>query len=468
MTHKSKIQFNSKLEIKGNWWLPGDPRKKVAGTLSYSPGNSIKLKVESFISKKNQNGYEKAIHGVSIDGIKISLFECCRVNSVSSSIGYSSHSFYISIAFFGAHFQEKEISNLKFEKMILYFSNFEDWLGAYAISHNGYDSKMRNNKGDGFALTYKRPSLPSFKIQENKLEIKLCSEVTISHNSRHHKELIHKCSLCINPEKEKLFDWFQKTANDLKDFLSLVSDTQSLYTQMLLYFKDKTENYVSVLHSVMDPSYKINKTLHPSQMIVSFPQIKENFEEIIDLWFKKSNKLRPVFDLFFSLRRNKKLYVESQFLSLIQAVEIFHREKASSSKSKYVEEKEFDKFKEKIESAIQDWPDKNGLKESFSQRLKYANEYSLRQRLKEIFNSLDDGFLDVFFKNDEQFIKDVIILRNNLTHRGPKKGKDYRNKLDRCKIRLSVLLSYLILNEIKVPVNLIVEGLIRKRKHYFD
>lgn len=46
------IKLNEKLECKGYWWLPSKPENKIAGILTYTPNEKIKLElIGSFDSK---------------------------------------------------------------------------------------------------------------------------------------------------------------------------------------------------------------------------------------------------------------------------------------------------------------------------------------------------------------------------------------------------------------------------------
>lgn len=71
------------IEIKGFWWLPSSPDDVVAGILTYTPNDSIKLEligqlhpqtsaVEEFINRKEEN----VIYGFSSDAKEISLLNC--------------------------------------------------------------------------------------------------------------------------------------------------------------------------------------------------------------------------------------------------------------------------------------------------------------------------------------------------------------------------------------------------------
>ena len=71
--------------IKGYWWISNSPDEKVAGVLTYTPGDSLMLEiigqlkpnvsaVEEFINSEN----EDVIYGLSSDAKKITLINCHR------------------------------------------------------------------------------------------------------------------------------------------------------------------------------------------------------------------------------------------------------------------------------------------------------------------------------------------------------------------------------------------------------
>ena len=51
------IKLNEKLECKGYWWLPSKPENKIAGILTYTPNEKIKLEL---IGRKIDENVEKS------------------------------------------------------------------------------------------------------------------------------------------------------------------------------------------------------------------------------------------------------------------------------------------------------------------------------------------------------------------------------------------------------------------------
>ena len=86
------MKLSEAFEYKGYWWLPSEPENKVAGVLSYKPGERITLEligsfdngddaVLSFIRKKE----EAVIHGQLENAKKVTLLTCYPSGSVNLS-----------------------------------------------------------------------------------------------------------------------------------------------------------------------------------------------------------------------------------------------------------------------------------------------------------------------------------------------------------------------------------------------
>ena len=67
-------------------------------------------------------------------------------------------------------------------------------------------------------------------------------------------------------------------------------------------------------------------------MLFKFTDIKDSFEEKINSWIKAYDVIESALNLFFSVRYSQNQYVESEFLSLAQAFETYHRQLNKSSK----------------------------------------------------------------------------------------------------------------------------------------
>jgi len=142
---------------------------------------------------------------------------------------------------------------------------------------------------------------------------------------------------------------------------------------------------------------------------------------------------------------NPRMYLEDRFLSLIQAIESFHRRVYGG---KYLPDEKYDKLYEVLVNGVPEDVESE-LKDRLMEYLKYGNEFSLRKRLKEIFDKYKE-ILDKFIENKKDFIEKVVNTRNYFTHYD-KELKEYAARgedLYRLTQKLRMCLEICLLTEI--------------------
>jgi len=106
------------------------------------------------------------------------------------------------------------------------------------------------------------------------------------------------------------------------------------------------------------------------------------------------------------------MYLEHSFLSLVQAIESYHRR---MHEGKYLSADDYKTVYQTLIEAIPKSPVDKDHYQSLKSRIYYGNEYSLRTRLKRIFKDYED-LLALLIDNKSNFINDVVNLRNYWTH----------------------------------------------------
>jgi hypothetical protein len=154
-----------------------------------------------------------------------------------------------------------------------------------------------------------------------------------------------------------------------------------------------------------------SKKLHPLDMVFFLGDIKDDLERYLDNWFKKAQLIQPVYDLYFATLYSPKMYLQHEFLSLIQALEVYHRRVYGG---KYISDASFKDIYVKLVGAIPEGTAED-FKASLKGKMNYLHEYSLRKRLKKITDNLN-SVIGILIKNTDAFIDDVENTRNFLTH----------------------------------------------------
>jgi flagellar motor switch protein FliG len=131
-------------------------------------------------------------------------------------------------------------------------------------------------------------------------------------------------------------------------------------------------------------------------------------------WFSSDEKLRPVCDLLLGSIYNPDQYVQSTFLSLVQAVESFHRRLYDGN---YLSKEDYENLRKNLAEAIPKDTQKD-IKEKLQSMLAWGNEVSLKVRLKRLLEGIDQGNAAQLAGTTDiqEFTKLIVDIRNYLTH----------------------------------------------------
>ena len=160
------------------------------------------------------------------------------------------------------------------------------------------------------------------------------------------------------------------------------------------------------------------KEIHFSQMMIPYRDLTSYLARFMNNWFNYSDTLEPIYELFFGTYYAQ-LYTHFYFLSLIQAIEAFHR-RIYGDKGEYLSDDDYEPIRRCLTNSIparlpdgRDYP--SGFKEHLTSNIKFGNEYSLRTRLKQLSNIW--GPLDpLLYENTIELNHNIVCTRNYLTH----------------------------------------------------
>lgn len=154
------------------------------------------------------------------------------------------------------------------------------------------------------------------------------------------------------------------------------------------------------------PDSETKSKIHGHDMLFLYGSVANDLEEILNRWLKNHQTSEPAFNLYFASKSGAYKYLDGNFLSLVQGIETLHRR---NSQETSMPEEEFRNLVDTILQSVS--ADKEEL---IKEKLKYANELSLRKRLRKMI----EPFERFFGGKDERrsFISKVVSTRNYLTH----------------------------------------------------
>jgi len=462
---KQNYTLFDNFELKGIWWLPEKPDLRVSGTLKFENEKEISLELlgafREIKSLGSSNFFQPdIILGISDNGKICTLFKNFEVQTRLNFPGIQTSKFHSNYLFIGKHF--KGSNEIRFSSLQVNYTNLENWLATSPFS-----LEIPNNIKGEWKLTHNWPS--EFIAQLPKIKCTIESTHEFNTGGDNLKKILweSKAYLKITPYENKEFDWYWSLVYDLCNFLTLLIG-DSIYIKRLKAYGDDVEalpgknikETVEIFFT--QKKYNPKENIHPFEMIIPFPRISEDIEKVLSLWFAKAQQLRSVYDLFFGTFYNPSMYLQFQFLSLMQALESFHR---VTKGGKYLSNAEWKPFREKLANAIPAVLE-TGHRESLKSRIKYGNEYSLRKRIGELLEILDEETLSRLSPTEKYFTGIIVDTRNYLTHYDDElkdvalKNADLYWAIQ----RLRILISILLLKEIGIQEKLILNSMIKNNK----
>jgi hypothetical protein len=452
-------------EYKGIWWLPNKHKEQISGTLSFTPYEGAILDlIGSFKDIKDMNKMlePKIILGISSNGKNITLHKCFETKSNLSVPGLLTSSFYANVVFVGTHFQKND--DIKFKKLSIHYSYLDDW-----VNISGFDLQHFSDKKE-VVIKYKLPESIQASIGED-YKIFIDIRATGPTHSIVQKEasIKQRTYIRIEPSEEKSFDEYLNIMYHIQNFLSL-GIMESVHPVAIAGITEANKEMIKdrAYHSPVEISYRLSeipkapKTLLPSNMLFTFKDISDRFEVFLRNWFEKAGLLEPIYDLYFGTLYNPRMYLEHRFLSLIQAIESFHQRIYGGE---YLSDEDYKDVFDALVNAIPSGV-KRDFKESLENKLKYGNEFSLRKRLKEIFDKYQE-ILNEFIENKNAFIEKVVDTRNYQTHHDEdlKERAASGEALYRLTQKLKILLEICLLTELGFSSEEIKDLFSRNRRY---
>ena len=416
------MRLSERIEKPGFFWLPKDAQNKLPGILCISESGEITLTVNYFWdhgldahSGRSLEiaplGWEKQnlnrIVGI-IDSDRITLDECFqgKVNAYLGD-GVSTATIHANRAFIGVNYGEgKEVT---FSKLTFSVDGLDEWLAISGIkqeiNREDWSVSIRYNSPKDIAFNLPNGMELKFTFQSSWPSFPLVTEAKITQ-----KAYISLISKELRPIEDFLDLVFK-----LQNFLCFAIDKPvsidsitGFSNEITREIEQKKKDEIPI--KVYDPSRPYSETrpeIYSFHMIFSYEDVADQFEKILTKWLENYEISEPAFNLYFASMSGGHKYMESKFLSLVQGIETLHRR---NSQEVQMPKKEFSNLKDEILKAISDDNKKSWIEE----KLRYANELSLRKRLKQMLESFKDLFGNS--KRRNAFIGKVVDTRNYFTH----------------------------------------------------
>jgi hypothetical protein len=453
-----ELDLLGEFELTGKWWFPGNPSDQLYGCLRFKRDYII-LEVSGVFSKEHRFQFieSKIMHGLTNDAKKVTLylvseryFERAGLKlgiTPGPNDNFGKSDFSCKYIFIGRHFSS--VDDIRFDYMNMNFTYLDNWINntfeCKYIADDKYNIKMER-------IDYE------LKLEHIDSTIRISSALQVSGDCRTDVKIYCASNIGVKPNTVECWEWFQELILNLENLLALFIG----YPIYPVKLSAQIANYhnleiVNIYYTIPNPL--IFDDFHLREIPISFQDLVKysNHQnhvvaDVINNWLKKSDEIRPVVDLFFLSFYDLSMKPYIRFLTLMQAIEIFHRRVCGG---KYIDSKEYTPVSQALLDVI---PEKlnTDLKANLISKIASGNELSLKMRLKKLLNYGPGAFkwfklILKFEKIDEEmFISTLVNTRNRYTHWNEdyKKPVFSEQDLPRINYELRLLLRIFLLNEI--------------------
>lgn len=402
-------------EYKGRWWIPGEDIK-IPGTLKLVTNEKALLELEPSEETRKMSimhrnpklilGHCPYPLGVGKTEINITLMNCYA----ESNLDYSART-----VFLGAHFENE--SNIKFRDMYIKYSFLHEW--AWISGFELTPLRPLPDVEQRMTINYRQPdAVPLGEFNGFKLSIDfLTTWPRIGGAYARKKATIEQESFIkLDGVKERSFEEYADIIWKVQNFLTLANHkpVYPLYVDATTE-SNKEEVKGNVLYdpiAIYDMRWKVRtKPLKFETLrgFFTFKDIRYRKENLVNKWLADYEVFRPIYRFYFAIIYKDTMYMENTFLTLVQAIEAYHR--LAGYKNFVLDPQEHEERVKYILDSVDKY--KDWLKWRIDS--KSANEPSLKDRLKQI---IDDSkkVSEAFVGDGKEFINKVVETRNIYMH----------------------------------------------------
>lgn len=396
----------------GYWWLPDNEDERLGGTLTFSKKEGAQLELLGMFGDltslfdRRREPYP-TVYGVTTDGKQVTLVSCQSVASRGNlmGLGVPSETLKAETLVVGAHIPD--FYAMPLGKVTFRLSNLEDWLSKPGATYN-----FPGSAADPFVISYTRPTLPSIRIPGGTLSFRFgwrSFQTQLRSTGVNEEAGVHvtQTSGFTFNEARRDYVW------PIQNLLTLCTLEPSDIVEFHVEPKGRPRFRRDPLHVYYQSSVDApqrDKPLFFTEMFVTAPKLGPRLPKLVRGWLASSDTLRSVLNLYFAVMSGRWMFLESRFLNLVQAAEVFHR--YTSPNFVLPKAKHRLRLKEILDQAPADH------KEWLRGVLSFSNEPRLGDRLEAVVEA-SSSILGWTPEEKEVLVRQARDTRHYLTHYDP-------------------------------------------------
>ena len=413
------MRIKDEIKCSGNFWLPSASEKKLPGTLTISDGGKIELEVVGLFdetvggqnSETSKSGEFQRIVGQIEKYGSVTLDGCFYKKRPLFHYGIAKSLLHVSKALLGLAYDDQE--PLLFNALQFSVEGIDEWVDLSGINVDYQDEKPTA------VITYAPPEEVSLNLN-NGMKLLITFSWTLPglpHTTE--AKITQKTYFNLVSQQERPLTDFTSIAHKLTTFLCFAIDKTVCINQITATVnairRDPNDQDINngepepvsiPLYYARPPYTKEVPTIERYHMLFRYQAIKAKAEQIINNWLQAYDKFEPALNLYFGVATGGVRYLDDKVLALAQGLEIYHRRTSDETR---MDKSNFESLRQTLKAQC---PEEH--RKWLSERLKYGNELSLRQRIKRIIEPFKKFIGDE--NQREKLIGSIVDTRNYLTH----------------------------------------------------
>jgi hypothetical protein len=409
----SRRPLDQDFEVAGHWCLPDEPQNVIAGQLRYNSRETRLLLNGTFrplrsgvISAGDDPVSYPAIHGITQQGEAVTLLGAKRT-SISLHFGSAAlqqpEQIVATFMLIGAH----AVPPVALSSVSFRVPGLQIWHSNHVIRED-----FNRDQADGSSrLTYEvvRPRAESLRVPAIAANIEFESRLTWKTDGFTEANARVTSWATIKPDSPQELTWYLDQWSKIFTMLTFIAGVPMAPDCIVAPTEDPM-HVVDVLVALRDTGTCTHQNPHNFYLLRS--DIGIPLESALADWFERYPKVHMPSRLAMSILGSEKLWLHVEFLSLMQALEGFHR---SMHPGTYMDPASYEQVKARLEGAI---PGEIGPdhKAALKSRLRYGNEISLRKRLDELTELIPKRLRQLVFGLAERVPREWVDTRHYYTH----------------------------------------------------
>jgi hypothetical protein len=319
-------------EAIGLWHLPGDPSNEVAGTLHFSDEEGLRLSLTGTFREapgfpSSQPGKKYPIvYGVvneSPFGTLFTLLDCFETASTHRiPAGLTTQRIRANRAYVGRCFIGEDI---RFDAMCISFTHLYDWLNKTGMKTEYHH---RSQDKPDVTLEYHAPDDVCFPLAGK--------PATIAVRCSTSESVFGQFSLTENAAIDvgslghlDLQDLGKRYARPLQNFFTLAADTPVAIEEEILFsdqIKESESDDSVPIHVLGKPIFRPkagSERRYAHDMLFTYHDVEASLGDLLNRWLGFTTEFAPFCNVFFGSLYAPGAYVQTRFLSAVEAMILF-------------------------------------------------------------------------------------------------------------------------------------------------